>query len=146
MSYHRRCEILDEKAIMGLNKKSFELNYNGGSIWAEHLDSMGKYENEVIKKFQNDAKLFSRPSSSSFIVINIDETIVTENIITCLVDTIKNSDKAFMKIAFVGVGKKEQRELTKKLSQCDFLLEFFSDYEKAKEWTLPLTCSKKYNS
>ncbi|BBF43559.1 hypothetical protein lbkm_2247 [Lachnospiraceae bacterium KM106-2] len=129
---------MDEKAMLGLNKKSFELNYHGGSIWAEHLDSMGIYEEEVIKKFLNDAKLFTRPSASSFLVINIDETEVTDHIIDCLVETIKNTDKAFRKIAFVGVGKKEKRELTKYLDGNGFLLGFFSDYEKAKEWSLSL--------
>lgn len=38
----------------GKNKKSFELNYNGGTIWCEHLDSMGAFEEEVIKKFLDD--------------------------------------------------------------------------------------------
>ena len=27
-----------------IKKKSFELNYNGGTIWCEHLDGMGNQE------------------------------------------------------------------------------------------------------
>lgn len=26
----------------GMNKKSFELPYNGGTIWCEHLDGMAR--------------------------------------------------------------------------------------------------------
>ena len=33
-----------------IKKKSFELNYNGGTIWCEHLDVMGTSEDEVIAK------------------------------------------------------------------------------------------------
>lgn len=32
-------------------KKSFELNYNGGTIWCEHLDGMGTFEDEVTAKY-----------------------------------------------------------------------------------------------
>ena len=65
----------------GKNKKSFELNYNGGTIWCEHLDSMGAFEEEVIKKFLEDKKSFTRPSVSSYMIINLDETDITENIV-----------------------------------------------------------------
>ena len=40
----------------GIKKKSFELNYRGGTIWCEHLDGMGGYEDEVIRKMQNDGQ------------------------------------------------------------------------------------------
>ena len=32
----------------GKNKMSFELDFKGGKIWCEHLDSMGSHEDEVI--------------------------------------------------------------------------------------------------
>ena len=51
---------MDKKFQAGLNKKSFELNFNGGSLWAEHLDSMGGYETKVINKFLSDYKTFCR--------------------------------------------------------------------------------------
>ena len=31
-----------------MRRKSFELNYNGGTIWCEHLDGMGACEAEAI--------------------------------------------------------------------------------------------------
>ena len=38
----------------GIKKKSFELYYNGGSIWCEHLDGMGLCKEKVIEKFLDD--------------------------------------------------------------------------------------------
>ena len=35
-----------------IRKKSFELNFNGGTIWCEHLDGMGTSENEVIVRIE----------------------------------------------------------------------------------------------
>ena len=69
---------MNYKEQAGINKKSFELNYNGGTIWCEHLDSMGNLETEVINKFKEDYKSFSRPSVSSYMIINLDETNVSE--------------------------------------------------------------------
>ena len=128
---------MNYKHQAGLNKKSFELYFNGGSIWAEHLDSMGGYETEVIQKFLNDYKAFSLPSVSSFIIINLDETVITNAIVNCIVDKLTESNKVFMKIAFVGVNRKyrsqfSQIQKAKKTAIC-----FFSDYEKAKKWLLP---------
>lgn len=105
----KEMKLLNDKEQAGMNKKSFELNYNGGTIWCEHLDSMGNMEAEVIKKFEEDYKTFSRPSVSSYMIINLDETIVTEQIAACIVNGIIECTKRFMKIAFVGVGKKEQK-------------------------------------
>lgn len=48
---------MNYKEQAGMKKKSFELNYNGGTIWCEHLDSMGNMEAEVIKKFEEDSKI-----------------------------------------------------------------------------------------
>ena len=79
---------MNDKEQAGLNKKSFEINYNGGTIWCEHLDSMGNMEAEVINKFKEDYKTFSRPSVSSYMIINLDETIVSEQIVECIVNGI----------------------------------------------------------
>ena len=76
-----------------INKRSFELNYNGGTIWCEHLDGMGVHEQKVLDKFLEDKRVFSRPSVSAFMIINLDNTVITEKIINTIVDTIMNSDK-----------------------------------------------------
>ena len=107
---------MNYKEQAGINKKSFELNYNGGTIWCEHLDSMGNLETEVINKFKEDYKSFSRPSVSSYMIINLDETNVFEKIAECIANGIIKCKKSYMKIAIVGVGKKEQK-LFKKIKK-----------------------------
>ena len=72
---------------------------------------MGNIEAEVINKFKEDYKTFSRSSVSSYMIINLDETIVSEQIVECIVNGIIECTKKFMKIAFVGVGKKQQKKL-----------------------------------
>lgn len=122
----------------GLKKKSFEIYYNGGSIWCEHLDGMGSQKEQVIEKFLGDKKNFCRPSMTSFVIINLDETEIDGDIISCITDTIIGSQKRFMKIAFVGVRKIGDRNYFSVISQkkgCP--IEFFDDYEKAKQWVLP---------
>ncbi|MGN1106105.1 MAG: hypothetical protein ACI4RH_05580 [Huintestinicola sp.] len=122
----------------GLRKKSFELYFNGGSIWAEHLDGMGDMKEKVIEKFQSDKKSFCRPSMTSFIIVNLDQTEIDDDIISCIFDTFVNSQKRFMKIAFVGVKKIGDRNYLRDISRkkgCP--VEFFDDFEKAKWWVLP---------
>ena len=116
-----------------IKKKSFELNYNGGTIWCEHLDGMGTSEDEVIAKLGEDKKLFSRPSVSSFMIINLDETDITEKIAETIVTAITETDKIFRKIAFVGVDKCWQKSFVK-INRKGIAVKFLSDYEKAKEW------------
>lgn len=127
---------MNDKERAGINKKSFELNYNGGTIWCEHLDSMGNLEAEVINKFQEDYKTFSRPSVSSYMIINLDETIVSEPIAECIVNGIMECTKRFKKIAFVGVCKKEQKQFEKLKNRSGIVVSYLKDYEKAKEWVL----------
>lgn len=124
------------KEQAGLKKKSFELNYNGGTIWCEHLDSMGNMEAEVIKKFEEDSKTFCRPSVSSYMIINLDETTITQQIVTCIANGITACEKKFMKLAFVGVGRTEQKQFEKMMKQSGIVISYLKDYEKVKEWVL----------
>lgn len=122
----------------GLRKKSFELYFNGGSIWCEHLDGMGDMKDKVIEKFLSDKKSFCRPSMTSFLIVNLDETNIDDDILSCIFDTFVNSQKRFMKIAFVGVKKIGDRNYLRVISKkkgCP--VEFFDDFEKAKWWVLP---------
>lgn len=127
---------MNYKEQAGMNKKSFELNYNGGTIWCEHLDSMRNMEAEVVKKFKKDYKTFSRPSVSSYMIINLDETVVSEQIAACIVNGIIECTKKFMKIDFVGVGKKDQKQFEKIKNESGVLVSYLKDFEKAKEWVL----------
>ena len=134
---------MNDKEQAGLNKKSFEINYNGGTIWCEHRDSMGNMEAEVINKFKEDYKTFSRPSVSSYMIINLDETIVSEQIVECIVNGIIECTKKFMKIAFVGVDKKQQKKFEKIKKEDGVMVSFWTDYEKAKEWVLKRRYAQK---
>lgn len=122
----------------GIRKKSFELFFNGGSIWCEHLDGMGNCKEKVIEKFLGDYPVFSRPSMTSFMIINLDETVIDSDIISCIKDKLINSPKRYMKIAFVGVkGITERwafRDIGRKIG-CP--ITFLNDFEKAKQWVLP---------
>lgn len=127
--------IIEEE---GLKKKSFELYYNGGSIWCEHLDSMGDHKEEVIEKFLSDYKIFSKPSRTSFMIINLDNTKIDKDIVSCITDTIIASEKRFMKIALVGVRKLRERLAFEEIQmKKGCIINFFDDYEKAKQWVLP---------
>ena len=127
---------LNDKERAGMNKKSFELNYEGGTIWCEHLDSMGNLEVEVIKKFEEDFKVFSRPSVSAHVIINLDETIVSGQIADCIVNSIIGGTKRFRKIAFIGIDKKRQKQFEKIAKEAGAIVAYWKDYEKAKEWVL----------
>ena len=117
----------------GIEKRSFELPYNGGQIWCEHLDGMGKFETEVVEKFTGDISFFSRPSVSSFMIINLDRTDITEHITGTIVTNILEIDKVFRKIAFVGVDIR-WRKAFGDLKRKGIAIKFLFDYEKAKEW------------
>ncbi len=117
----------------GIKKKSFELFYNGGKIWCEHLDGMGAYEDEVITKFVEDIKTFSRPSISSYMIINLDKTEITEQIVNIITTNIMDMEKPIRKIAFVGVDKRWHRSFDA-VKEKGIVITYFCDYEKAKEW------------
>lgn len=125
--------IMDSIQQAGIKKKSFELDYHGGKIWCEHLDGMGAYEEEVIHKFTEDISSFSRPSVSTFMIINLDKTMITDKIAELVVSNLTDGDKVFRKIAFVGVNK-QWHKVFGKLKSRGIQITFLDDYEKAKEW------------
>ena len=119
-----------------MKKKSFELNYNGGTIWCEHLDGMGNHEQEVIDKFIGDLPKLLKLSVTSSMIINLDETGITEAIKHTIVNGLSEGKKRFRKIAFVGVDRKHQRKFVTLQNQTGAVVRFQDDYEKAKEWAL----------
>ena len=80
---------------------------------------MGYCADEVKDKFLNDYKTFSKPSMTSFMIINLDNTELFDDVISCITDTLIHS--AFRTI--------------QRLKGC--AVNFFDDYEKAKQWILP---------
>ena len=69
-------------------------------------------------------------------IINLDETIISDRIVECIINGILECTKSFIKIAFVGVCKKEQRKLGRIKKETGIIIAYFEDYEKAKEWVL----------
>ncbi|MGN1248787.1 MAG: hypothetical protein ACI4XW_01825 [Candidatus Spyradocola sp.] len=69
-------------------------------------------------------------------IVNLDETAVTERIAECVVDGMLACSKRFLKIAFVGVGRKERRRFDRIGTESGAVIRYFDDYEKAKEWLL----------
>lgn len=127
---------MNDQERAGLNKRFFELYFRQGSIWCEHLDSMGAMEAEVLRKLTEDARAFGRPSAPSRMIVNLDETVITDAVVERLAGEILGCGKRFVRIAFVGVGMRERRRLEALLQERAGLLSFLKDYEKAKEWAV----------
>lgn len=139
-------KVLNEQALRlesfieaGIMKKSFVLNYNGGEIWIEHLDSMGDYRTKVYEKLEDDFKRFANVSLPTHVIVNLDETFVNEELLQCLVTKLINTPQKIRKVAFVGLCKRNQRILKRFVMEreCDFLVICENDFEKAKEWIYP---------
>lgn len=94
---------------------------------------MGILEDEALAKFLDDKKAFSRPSVSSFMIINLDKTLITDRIADTIVTTIIESGKLFRKIAFVCIGG-SWRSRFGVIKKKGIAVRFIDDYEKAKEW------------
>ena len=127
---------MNEQERAGLIKQSFELSFRGGSIWCEHLDSMGTMEAEVIRKLRADARSFARPSVSARMIVNLDETVITSGIAACIAESVIGCGKRFARIAFVGCGRKEQKRLSALMQPSGAVIAFLADYEQAKEWVM----------
>lgn len=93
---------------LGLNKKSFQMPYNGGEIWFEHLDGIND-EAQLKQKFEQDLIQIIKPSTSSFIAINLDETIVNQEMMAFILEKLYSLDKLLRKVVFVGLNTKMKR-------------------------------------
>jgi len=120
--------------LPGYKKRSFSLPYSGGEIWFEHLDGMYGYEELVLNKLSSDIKLFTKPSSTSYVCFVFIETTVTERIIDAVIRSILECGKRFMKIAFVGLDKKNKRRLKSELKSKGIGINFLEGLEDAKQW------------
>ena len=99
------CERSAGATRAAIGKRSFELNFRGGTVWCEHLDGMGHLEQEVIDKFYGDIPKMLRSSVSSSMIIDLDETVITGAVEDAIVNRLAGTGKKFRKIAFVGVDK-----------------------------------------
>jgi len=122
--------------LSGVKKKSFILPYAGGEIWFEHLDGIYQYTELAVEKLHKDTAVFRRPSSPGYIIFVLDETSITEELISEITDALIKPGKQFMRVAFVGVDRRSCRKLKKLLYGHSFAIKFFDGIEPAKEWTL----------
>lgn len=125
-----------EKFELGLNKKSFSLFYNGGELWCEHLDSLYNERDLLIQKFIKDLEQICKPSTSSFIVVNLDESNVDKELLEFIINHFIKLEKPLRKIAFVGLNAKMKNYIKKKNTATSFAMACFDDFEKAKEWLI----------
>ncbi|WP_395549155.1 MULTISPECIES: hypothetical protein [unclassified Lacrimispora] len=125
-----------EKYEYGLNKKSFSLFYNGGEVWCEHLDSLYGEKELLKQKFKWDLIEISRPSTSSFIAVVLDDSDVDKEVLDWIVDRFIMLNKPLRKIVFVGLDLKMKSYMKKKKVDSLFMMACIDDLEKAKEWLI----------
>lgn len=123
-----------EKYELGLKKKSFSLYYHGGEIWCEHLDSFYEEKELLIHKFKEDLVAIKRPSTSSLIIVNLDESQVDIEILDFIISNLHTMNKSLQKVVFVGLNLKLRRYIKKSNRETSFVMTCINDYEKAKEW------------
>lgn len=128
----------DPEELPGIRKKSFVLPFAGGEIWFEHLDGIYQYTGHAIQKLRADTPIFRRPSSPGYIAFVLDETVLTEELISEIAAALSESGKTFMRAAFVGADKSSCKKLKKLLYGHGFAVQFFDGIEPAKEWLLPV--------
>jgi len=109
--------------------------YNGGEIWFEHLDGISD-EVQLKQKLEQDLIQIKKPSTSSFIAINLDETIVNQEVMVFILEKLYSSDKLLRKIVFVGLNTKLKRYI-KQQKNVNISMNCMDDFEKAKKWLIP---------
>lgn len=134
--YNSDCTCKTPEELPGVKKKSFVLPFAGGEIWFEHLDGIYQYTDLAVQKLRADAEIFRRPSSPGYITFVLDETVVTEELISEIADTLTRPGKRFMRAAFVGADGACRKKLKKLLNEHGFAIKFFDGIEPAKEWIL----------
>ncbi len=122
--------------LPGIRKKSFILPFAGGEIWFEHLDGIYQYADLAIQKLRTDAAVFRRPSSTGYVAVVLDETVVTDALISEIAHALTKPGKRFMRVAFVGADGLSCKKLEKLLYGHGFAVRFFDGIEPAKEWLL----------
>lgn len=104
-----------------------------GAVGSSFYVDMGKVGITYFIGAEFRDKGYSRPSISSFMIINLDKTIISEQIADVIISGLLASNKLFRKVAFVGVDKNWQKEFVK-IKAKGTIITFLFDYEKAKEW------------
>lgn len=139
VSLNRRETTNPLEELPGVKKKSMSMWFRDGEIWFEHLDGIYQYSEVVLDKLEQDYEIFKRPSASSIIAINLDETIINEAILSSIIEKLCDEEKQFTRVAFVGFDRKSKHRMQgiMKVKQPGFVWKFIDDFEKSKEWLVP---------
>ena len=122
--------------LPGVRKKSFLLPFAGGEIWFEHLDGIYQYTALAMEKLRADAAAFRRPSAPGYIAFVLDETMLTEELLSAIEDALLKPGKRFLRAAFVGAAGRARQNLNALLLGHGFAVRFFDGIEPAKEWLM----------
>ncbi len=121
-------------------RQSFSIPYNDGEIWVICIDNLGDNVELIKEKILDNEKLMSRPSNSSFILYDLNETVITIEIAGLIVDSLLRLKNYISKLAFVGASKIGKRKIQKYLkkyeSELNILVKYFTDMDPAKEWLI----------
>lgn len=120
--------------LPGYKKKSFSMFFGGGEIYFEHLDGIYQYEELVLEKLSQDMLDFCRPSVTSLICFNLDETTITDKIRMKIIESLSITKKRITRVCFIGIDKKNAKIIKNSLSGKGFCIAFENDFEKAKQW------------
>lgn len=100
------------------------------------MDGIYQYTELAIEKLRRDSAIFRRPSSTGYITFVLDETIITEELISEIAAALLKPGKHFMRAAFVGADVLSCKRLKKLLYGHAFAIRFFDGIEPAKEWLM----------
>jgi len=113
------------------------LSYDNCEICCCHLDGYKGNQENFCRRLELIDAFFDGGSQAARyrIWLNIDDSVLTEDLIEKVAESVLHINDKIVKIAFVGVGKYKNR-LNRLLKRDSFdkPLAYFSDAENAKEW------------
>jgi len=113
------------------------LSYDNCEICCCHLDGYKDNREAFCRRLEQINAFFDGGGQVSRyrVWLNIDDSVLTEDLIEKVAESVIRTKEKIVKIAFVGAGKHKKRfiRLFKK-TDFDKPLAYFSDAENAKEW------------
>lgn len=129
-----------KKNIVPDLRDPFSLPYNQGEILCLILDGLGNNAELIIERIKLNEQYCIKPSTSSFVLYDIIDTEVTYEVAGFFISSLLRLEKSIMKLALVGItatGKKNMRRYVSEYGiEFNFLMDFFSEMEPAKEWLI----------